>query len=172
MGVFTRGSPRAVVTRSTSSGPHTLPRPLLLTLTCTDWPAYVVAPLPPQQRPGRRFGPHRRRGKPTSSNGPRITRWTTLHGASSRSGMRPPGFEFLLRRLCRLHVYIGDSILGATPPCSTAVATPMPPASRHRTHHRNRKAVVRRLDYVHALRHGPSSLFRGPGNAPAFPVSC
>ena len=71
-----------------------------------------------------------------------------------------------------LHAFRGDRILGATPPCSTAVTTPMPPARRHRTHHRNRKAMVRRLDNVHALKHGPSSLLPGPGDAPAIPLSC
>ena len=85
-----RGSPQAVVTTSTSSGPYTLPWRLPLTLTCTDWPAPVVAPLPPQQRPGRRFGPHRRRGEPTYSIGPRVTPWTTLHVTCSRPDRRPP----------------------------------------------------------------------------------
>ena len=70
-----------MVTRCTSSGPHTLPWRLPLTLTCTDWPAPVVAPLPPQQRPGRRFRPHRRRGEPTYGIGPRVTPRTTQHAA-------------------------------------------------------------------------------------------
>ena len=85
-----------MVTRCTSSGPHTLPWRLPLTLTCTVWPAPVVAPLPPQQRPGRRFGPHRRRGEPTYSIGPRHPPdHSACHSsslpASSRPDWRPPG---------------------------------------------------------------------------------
>ena len=78
----------------------------------------------------------------------------------------------MLIKLGRLQVYRGDCILRATVPCNTAAAMPLPLVSRQCTHHRNRKAEVKRLDYVHALRHCPSSLFTGLGDAPAFPLSC
>ena len=76
-----------MVTGFTSSGPHTLPWRLPLTLTCTDWPAPVVVPSPPQRRPGRRFGIHRRRGMPTYGIGLCLGPWTShtstvYHGAS------------------------------------------------------------------------------------------
>ena len=71
-----------------------------------------------------------------------------------------------------LHVYRGDCSVEATLPCSTAAAMPLPPVSRQRTHHRDRKTEVRRLDHAHALRHCPSSLFTRPRDAPAFPLSC
>ena len=35
-----------------------------------------------------------------------------------------------------------------------------------------RQGHGQRLDYVHASRHGPSSLLTGPGDAPTRPLSC
>ena len=80
IGVPTRGSPRAVVTRSNPCGPHTLPGRLPLTITYTDWPAPVVVPSPPLWRPGVRFGIHRRRGMPTYNMGLCLTPQTSHIG--------------------------------------------------------------------------------------------
>ena len=81
-----------MVTRCTLSGPHTLPRRLPLTLTCTDWLAPVVAPLPPQQRPGRKFSPRRRGGETTYSFGPNHPACCSPSlRTSSRPDWRPPG---------------------------------------------------------------------------------
>ena len=95
--------------------------------------------------------------------------------------MYPPG-ALCYRNHHLGYTYIkGGLKLSALPPCSTAdgpyrhpAMLLMPPVSHQRTHHRNRKpcAEVRRLDYVHACRHIPSSLFTGPRDAPVLPLSC
>ena len=69
----------------------------------------------------------------------------------------------------------GSLKLGATPPCRPGAGAyrhpailPPPRVNRQRTHHRDRKpgAEVKRLGYVHARKHCPSSLLMGPWNAP------
>ena len=62
----------------------------------------------------------------------------------------------------------------AARPYNHPAILPPPPVNRQPTHHRDRKpcAKVRRLGYVHARRHCPSSLFMGPGDAPVLPLSC
>ena len=123
----TRGSPRAVVTRCTSSGPHTLPWRLPLTLACTDWPAPVVVPSPPQQRPGRRFGIHRQRGMSTYSIGLCLTPWTShtvsVHYNTSRAAQAySPHKVLCVRCHCVGYIYIASCCRrDVTPPILTAV---------------------------------------------------